>query len=294
MGHKRPSRSCFDRAHGKLVLRTIVSCCLACRSPASLGCLFGGHGPCAGAAGFTCARVRTTIGRPRPLPGYPHRTSLISGFCSSTPSLSLRLPPHPASRRRSCRRFAVPITIGPQRISTSSVNAMPGTQKSARPKARATIAEAGGGMGMPQLTVFISSLLSPGAAHRILWIAATFRSESAGVGRYLARGGPTQASAIDVLPTAGRHIFRDHHPSNSFAPDLPAHHCPLVQRHYALVGICYALVQSAGPNSAAWTFIQSTIDVSSGLPFAYFGLPMKAFSVNKSDGSRRRLTRAAT
>jgi hypothetical protein len=81
------------------------------------------------------------------------------------------------------------------------------------------------------------------------------------------------------------------HPT--FAPDLPAHHCPLVQRHYALAGTFYALVQCAGPNSAAWTFIQSAIEVSSGLPFAYFGLPTKAFSLNKSDGSRRRLTRAA-
>src|ERR1700726_567215 len=81
--------------------------------------------------------------------------------------------------------------------------------------------------------------------------------------------------------------------SPTIAPDPPAHHCPLVQRHYALVGTCYALVQSAGPNSAAWAFVQSTVEVSSGLPFAYFGLPMKAFSVNKSDGSRRRLTRAA-
>jgi hypothetical protein len=47
-------------------------------------------------------------------------------------------------------------------------------------------------------------------------------------------------------------------------PDVPAHYCPLVQRHYALVGICHALVQSAGPNSAAWTSIQSTIEVRSG------------------------------
>jgi hypothetical protein len=30
------------------------------------------------------------------------------------------------------------------------------------------------------------------------------------------------------------------HPT--FAPDLPAHHCPLVQRDYALVGIGYTLV----------------------------------------------------
>ena len=91
-----------------------------------------------GAAGFTCARVRMIIGRPRPLPG-----------CPTTPAF------YPISVRRlrawpqasSPPRLAATQLLsargshhqGPQRTFTSSINAMPGTQKNRSAALRAPI-----------------------------------------------------------------------------------------------------------------------------------------------------------
>ena len=79
-----------------------------------------------GAAGFTCARVRMTFGHPRPLPGYPTTPALYPVSvrrlrawppASSPPRLTAtQLPSARGSHHQ-----------GPQRTSTSSNNAMPGT-----------------------------------------------------------------------------------------------------------------------------------------------------------------------
>src|ERR1700730_17824103 len=84
-----------------------------------------------GAAGFTCARVRMTIGRPRPLPGYPTAPAFYPisvrqlrawPKASSPPRLAAtQLPSARGSHHQ-----------GPQRTSTSSINAMPGTQQKGR------------------------------------------------------------------------------------------------------------------------------------------------------------------
>src|ERR1700693_906541 len=84
-----------------------------------------------GAAGFTCARVRMTIGRPRPLPVSPTAPALYPisvrqlrawPQASSPPRLAAtQLPSARGSHHQ-----------GPQRTSTSSINAMPGTQSAGR------------------------------------------------------------------------------------------------------------------------------------------------------------------
>jgi len=50
-----------------------------------------------------------TTGPPRPLPGYPEATGLVSDSCSSSPSLGLRLPSDSASRRTPWPALAVPV-----------------------------------------------------------------------------------------------------------------------------------------------------------------------------------------
>jgi hypothetical protein len=67
-------------------------------------------------AGFTRARDRRSIGRPRPSPGCPtalapcfRRGRLCIRFLFVGSPICLRLPPHPASLRRSCLRLSVPL-----------------------------------------------------------------------------------------------------------------------------------------------------------------------------------------
>ena len=88
-----------------------------------------------GPAGFTCARVRVIFGRPRPLPGcptapafYPVPVRQVRAWppASSPPRLAAtQLPSARGSHHQ-----------GPQRTPTSSINAMPGTQKGPRDVAR--------------------------------------------------------------------------------------------------------------------------------------------------------------
>jgi hypothetical protein len=61
-------------------------------------------------AGFTSARVRLTFGPLRPLPDYPTAPAFDPVLLFVNAELCLQLPPHPASRRRSCLRLSVPVS----------------------------------------------------------------------------------------------------------------------------------------------------------------------------------------
>src|SRR2546426_11872595 len=52
---------------------------------------------------------RMTIGHPRPWPGYPHHTGLISASCTSNPRFRHQLSSDPASRRAPLPRRMVPV-----------------------------------------------------------------------------------------------------------------------------------------------------------------------------------------
>src|ERR1035438_2414940 len=52
---------------------------------------------------------RMTMGHPRPWPGYPRHTGLISACCTSHPRFRHRLSSDPASRRAPLLRRMVPV-----------------------------------------------------------------------------------------------------------------------------------------------------------------------------------------
>src|SRR3989442_10587788 len=52
---------------------------------------------------------RMTIGHPRPWPGYPHHTGLVSASCTSNPRFRHQLSSDPASRRAPLPRRMVPV-----------------------------------------------------------------------------------------------------------------------------------------------------------------------------------------
>jgi len=81
-----------------------------------------------GAAGFTCARVQVTIGRPRPLPGYP---TAPASYPISVRRLRTRPPASSPPRLTATQLPSVCDSHhqGSQRTYTSCINAMPGTQK---------------------------------------------------------------------------------------------------------------------------------------------------------------------
>src|SRR5260370_9684648 len=62
-----------------------------------------------GPGGSTRMVFRMTIGRPRPWPGYPHHTGLISASCTSHPRFRHQLSSDPASRRAPLPRRMVPV-----------------------------------------------------------------------------------------------------------------------------------------------------------------------------------------
>src|SRR5881296_1875102 len=62
-----------------------------------------------GPVGSTRMAFRMTIGLPRPWPGYPHHTGLISASCTSTPRFRHRLSSDPALRRTPLPRRMVPV-----------------------------------------------------------------------------------------------------------------------------------------------------------------------------------------
>jgi hypothetical protein len=79
-------------------------------------------------AGFTCTRVRTTIGRPCPLPGYPtvpafYPVSVRQGRLLPRASFRPRLATTPVPPAACSGRY------GQERIFTSSNRAMRGAQK---------------------------------------------------------------------------------------------------------------------------------------------------------------------
>src|ERR1022692_4485208 len=52
---------------------------------------------------------RMTIGHPRPWPGYPRHTGLVSASCTSNPRFRHQLSSDPASRRAPLPRRMVPV-----------------------------------------------------------------------------------------------------------------------------------------------------------------------------------------
>src|SRR3989442_5777857 len=62
-----------------------------------------------GPVGSTRMAFRMTIGLPRPWPGYPHHTGLISASCTSNPRFRHRLSSDPALRRTPLPRRMVPV-----------------------------------------------------------------------------------------------------------------------------------------------------------------------------------------
>src|SRR5258707_358978 len=62
-----------------------------------------------GPVGSTRMAFRMTIGLPRPWPGYPHHTGLISASCTSYPRFRHQLSSNPASRRAPLPRRMVPV-----------------------------------------------------------------------------------------------------------------------------------------------------------------------------------------
>src|SRR5881628_3320264 len=62
-----------------------------------------------GPVGSTRMAFRMTIGLPRPGPGYPHHTGLISASCTSNPRFRHRLSSDPALRRTPLPRRMVPV-----------------------------------------------------------------------------------------------------------------------------------------------------------------------------------------
>src|SRR5438876_9744165 len=62
-----------------------------------------------GPVGSTRMAFRMTIGLPRPWPGYPHHTGLISASCTSTPRFRHRHSSDPALRRTPLPRRMVPV-----------------------------------------------------------------------------------------------------------------------------------------------------------------------------------------
>src|SRR5207247_11336127 len=62
-----------------------------------------------GPVGSTRMAFRMTIGLPRPWPGYPHHTGLISAPCTSTPRFRHRLSSDPALRPTPLPRRMVPV-----------------------------------------------------------------------------------------------------------------------------------------------------------------------------------------
>jgi hypothetical protein len=88
-------------------------------------------------AGFTCTRVRTTIGRPCPLPGYPtvpafYPVSVRQGRLLPRASFRPRLATTPVPPAACSGRY------GQERIFTSSNRAMRGAQKN-RPAKRGAV-----------------------------------------------------------------------------------------------------------------------------------------------------------
>ena len=63
-----------------------------------------------GSVGSTGMVFRMTIGHPRPWPGYPHHTGLVSASYTSNPRFRHQLSSDSASRRTPLLRRMVPVT----------------------------------------------------------------------------------------------------------------------------------------------------------------------------------------
>ncbi len=171
-----------------------------------------------GAAGFTGARVQVNFGRPRNLPGCPTAPALYPvpfrrlrswPRASSPPRLAAtRLPPARDSHHQ-----------GPQRTSTSSINAMPGTQINADDTHRRRL---GQHAGMEQriaraLVVFVVAFFISwhALADSLVLSCSIWSNENRA-------NDVAETFVVDLQPQSRRSAFRLHLPQPTCASVSPA------------------------------------------------------------------------